>query len=191
MKITLITICAITASLAIAFACKKNNNDSDTINTDSTLANRSVTPAFLKKLTGFDNVEVYTLISSDDTLPGFRFAGSADGAGFLKAQDGNGYIMMVNNEDNYSVARLYLDKDLKPVKGEYVLNSDGGQWRLCSGTLATPAEHGFGPLYLSAGESNVEAITKQRAKALPKKISSIILMPYCITPLTAKSMSLI
>jgi hypothetical protein len=45
------------------------------------------------------------------------------------------------------------------VKGEYVLNSDGGQWRLCSGTLITPEEHGFGPLYLSAGESHVEAMT--------------------------------
>ncbi|RYD84453.1 MAG: hypothetical protein EOP84_05445, partial [Verrucomicrobiaceae bacterium] len=70
-----------------------------------------------------------------------------------------GYIMLVNNEDNYSVSKLYLDKHLKPLRGEYALNSDGGTWRLCSGTMVTPQEHGFGPLYLSAGESNVEAMT--------------------------------
>jgi hypothetical protein len=67
--------------------------------------------------------------------------------------------MMVNNEDNWSVSRITLDKNFKPVKGEYALNSDGGQARLCSGTMVTPAVHGFGPLYLSAGESNVEAQT--------------------------------
>ncbi|MEO5998382.1 MAG: hypothetical protein ABIN89_16630 [Chitinophagaceae bacterium] len=66
--------------------------------------------------------------------------------------------MLVNNEDNYSASKLYLDKNLKPVKGEYALNSDGGQWRLCSGTLAIPEEHGFGPVYLSVGESNAEAM---------------------------------
>ncbi len=66
--------------------------------------------------------------------------------------------MMVNNEDNYSVSKLFLDKNLKPVRGEYALNSDGGTWRLCSGTMATPQENGFGPLYLSAGESNSEAM---------------------------------
>lgn len=42
-----------------------------------------------------------------------------------------------------------------------MLNSDGGQWRLCSGTLATPQENGFGPVYLSVGESDVEAQTHQ------------------------------
>src|SRR5690606_38920199 len=71
-------------------------------------------------------------------------------------KNGDAYIMLVNQEDNYSVSRITLDQTFKPVKGEYLLNSDGGQWRLCSATLATPAEHGFGPLYLTCGESAVE-----------------------------------
>ena len=157
MKATSVAFCAITVSLALAYSCKKNNGSSNTGSIPK-LTNHSTTPALIKKMSGFENIEVFSLISSEDSLPNFRFAGSADGAGFLKSQDGQNYIMMVNNEDNYSVSRLYLDKNLKPVKGEYVLNSDGGQWRLCSGTLATPEENGFGPVYLSAGESNVEAM---------------------------------
>ncbi len=121
------------------------------------LKNQSVTPAFLKKLTGFESLDVFSLISSDDKLtqsPAYTFGGSADGSGLLK--QGDNYVMLVNQEDNYSVSRITLDKTFKPVKGEYLLNSDGGQWRLCSATMATPAEHGFGPLYLTCGESNVE-----------------------------------
>ena len=124
----------------------------------SGLQNYSVTPALIKKIAGFETVNIYTLISSDDEFAGYRFAGSADGSGLVKNPDGDGYIMMVNNEDNYSVSKLFLDKNLKPVRGEYALNSDGGTWRLCSGTMATPQENGFGPLYLSAGESNSEAM---------------------------------
>lgn len=147
----------LTSLTAAITSCDKNDKPSQ--GPKPKLQNYSATPALLKKLPGFEQLELFTMISSEDTLPNFRFGGSADGAGFLRAKDGNGYIMMVNNEDNYSVAKLYLDKNLKPVKGEYALNSDGGQWRLCSGTLATPEENGFGPLYLSAGESSVEAQT--------------------------------
>jgi len=123
------------------------------------LKNFSVTPPLIKKLAGFENLQVYSMISSDDDFPGYRFAGSADGSGLVKDPASDGYIMLVNNEDNYSVSKLFLDKNLKPLRGEYALNSDGGTWRLCSGSMATPQEHGFGPLYLSAGESNVEAMT--------------------------------
>jgi hypothetical protein len=144
-------------SLGISYSC--NKYPSIEVVTAPGLKNHSVTPALLKKLPGFQNLELFTMISSEDSLPNFRFGGSADGAGFLRAADGNGYVMLVNNEDNYSVSKLYLDKNLKPVKGEYALNSDGGQWRLCSGTLATPSEHGFGPMYLSVGESSSEAMT--------------------------------
>ncbi|MCU7548313.1 PhoX family protein [Chitinophagaceae bacterium LB-8] len=145
-------------SLAAALtACDKKDHPSPS--TKPEIKSYSATPALLKKLTGFENLELYTLISSEDSLPNYRFGGSADGSGFLRAKDGEGYIMMVNNEDNYSVSKLYLDKNLKPIKGEYALNSDGGQWRLCSGTLATPDVNGFGPLYFSAGESSVEAQT--------------------------------
>ena len=140
----------------LAYACGKDAGSDD--KTPPILANHSVTPPLIKKLPSFEAVEVYSMISSEDSLPGFRFAGSADGAGFIRAAN-DGYLMMINNEDNYAVSRLFLDNNLKPTKGEYALNSDGGQWRLCSSTLATQEEHGFGPLYLSAGESQSEAMT--------------------------------
>lgn len=163
----------IIAAAAITYSCSKSakqtgalvetslaSKNSNGIGVQKTLAlqNYSVTPPLVKKLPGFENLEVYTMISSEDDFPGYRFAGSADGSGLTKNPDGEGYVMLVNNEDNFSVSRLFLDKNLKPVRGEYVLNSDGGTWRLCSGTLATPQEQGFGPLYLSAGESNAEAM---------------------------------
>lgn len=152
LSIALLGVCTVTA---IIYACKKNDSQGNT----PKLQGYSSTPVFLKMLPGFENIEAFTMISSDDEFTGYRFGGSADGSGMVKAQDGNGYIMMVNNEDNYSVSKLYLDKNLKPVKGEYALNSDGGQWRLCSGTMATPAVNGFGPVYLSTGESSSEAMT--------------------------------
>lgn len=143
--------------LLLAYCTKDNHGNPDTPNTKIEWKNHSATPALIKKLSGFENVDVYTLISSDDTLkqsPRFVFGGSADGAGLVK--QGDNYVMLVNHEDNYSVSRITLNNTFTPVKGEYLLNSDGGQWRLCSATMATPAEHGFGPLYLTCGESNVE-----------------------------------
>jgi hypothetical protein len=125
------------------------------------LQNRSVTPVLAKLQPGFENVNLYSLVSSDDVLeqsPKYVFGGSADGAGLLKNTDGT-YTMLVNNEDNFAVSRLILDKNFKPVKGEYLLNSDGGQWRLCSATLATPDVHGFGPTFLTCGESGQESRT--------------------------------
>lgn len=142
------------SSLVLLSSCDKNKNKKDET---PQLANRSATPALIKKLTGFENLDVYTLISSEDSLPNFRFAGSADGAGLVRS--GDNYLLYVNNEDNYAVSKITLDRNLKPLAGEYALNSDGGQWRLCSGTMVTPEEHGFGPIYLSAGESDVEAMT--------------------------------
>lgn len=152
-------VTALIVSITVIHACSKENTASNTSVAGSALQNYSVTPAFIKKLPGFDNLDIFTLISSEDTLPNYRFAGSADGAGFIKMPYGNGYVMLVNNEDNYSVSRLHLDENLKPYRGEYILNSDGGQWRMCSGTLATPEENGFGPLFLSVGESSSEAMT--------------------------------
>jgi len=126
------------------------------------LKNHSVTPALIKPMPGFENVQTYAIIGSDDKLPGspdFTFGGSADGAGWLRTRDGKGFIYITNHEDNFAVSRITFDQTLKPVKGEYVLNSDGGQWRLCSATLATPAEHGFGPTFLTCGESGPESRT--------------------------------
>lgn len=163
------------AAAALLYSCSKNLKSSadDQLTTGARetnslapvlekkldLKNFSVTPPLLKKLPGFEDIELYTMISSDDDFPGYRFAGSADGSGMVKDPNSDGYLLLVNNEDNYSVSKLFLDKNLKPLRGEYALNSDGGTWRLCSGSLAVPQEHGFGPLYLSAGESNVEAMT--------------------------------
>ncbi|MEK6477394.1 hypothetical protein WJR50_07665 [Catalinimonas sp. 4WD22] len=120
----------------------------------------SVEPNMLKKLPGFEDVEIYTLISSTDKLaesPEYTLGGSADGAGLIKTADG--YVYLVNNEDNYAVSRIYLDENLKPVKGDYVLNSSGAGTRMCSASLATPEEHGFGPIFLTAGESGPESQT--------------------------------
>jgi hypothetical protein len=125
------------------------------------LANHSLTPALITKLSGFESLEVYSLISSEDifTSPSyFKFGGSADGAGLIKVSPTR-YSLLVNHEDNFAVSRITLDGSFKPISGEYVLNSSGGIWRLCSATLATPEEHGFGPFYLTCGESGAESRT--------------------------------
>lgn len=122
------------------------------------LADHSVTPALLKIRE--PGVQAYSLISSDDVLPEsprFMFGGSADGAGLLSNPDGT-FTYIVNHEDNFSVSRISLDQSFKPVKGEYIVTSDAGQWRLCSATLATPEEHGFGPVFITAGESGIESM---------------------------------
>ena len=78
---------------------------------DVQLQNYSITPALVKKLAGFEATEVFSLISSEDKLiasPSYTFGGSADGAGLLKLTDG--YALVVNHEDNYSVSRVTLDK---------------------------------------------------------------------------------
>ncbi len=161
LALSAVAIASFTAS------CKKNEvsgkrAELKTKTENVSLENYSITPVLVKKLSGFENLDVYSLLSSEDKLPlspNYTFGGSADGSGTLKDPNGDGFIMMINNEDNYSVSKISLDENFKPVKGEYVLNSDAGQWRLCSGTLATESIQGFGPLYLSAGESDVEAQT--------------------------------
>ncbi len=148
------------ALLLLAAGCNTTENQT-TPQTDVVLANKSVTPALAKMMPGFESASIFTLVGSDDVLPQsnkFIFAGSADGAGFLKNTDGT-YSLLVNHEDNFAVSRITFDKTLTPVKGDYILNSDGGKWRLCSATMATPAEHGFGPLYLTCGESGQESRT--------------------------------
>lgn len=151
------------AAVVIVVSCNKKDNNSSGGNIKPvTLQNYSKTPALVSKKAGFENMEVFSLFSSEDVFeqsPNYTFGGSADGSGTIKNPDGSGYIMMVNNEDNWSLSRITLDKNFKPVKGEYALNSDAGRWRLCSGTMATPEVNGFGPTYLCVGESSVEAQT--------------------------------
>ncbi|PKQ46815.1 phosphatase [Confluentibacter flavum] len=116
---------------------------------------RSVSPNFLVLKPGFNNVSVTTLLSSEDVLQqsaDFIYGSMADGAGLLK--DTNGKYTLINNlEADYSIARITFDKTLMPVKGEYILNAEATAYTAqCSGSLITPEEHGFGPLYLSGGE---------------------------------------
>ncbi len=121
------------------------------------LQDRSVTPALVRLVDA--NATAYSIVGSDDVLPnspGFVFGGSADGAGLIKNADGT-FTMLVNHEDNFSVSRITLDKDMRPISGEYLLNSSVGLYRLCSATLVTPEEHGFGPVFLTAGESGRES----------------------------------
>ncbi len=150
------------AAFLVLAGCDKNDTP---IATDKAeFRNRSNAESFVTVDPAFaSSVRAFTLISSSDTLagsPNFVYGGAPDGQGFLKNPDGSGYVMVTNHENSWAVSRVYLDKKLNPVKGEYIVNSDGGMFRLCSGSLATPEEHGFPrPLFLTTGESNVNAMT--------------------------------
>ncbi|MCY7351690.1 MAG: PhoX family protein [Cytophagaceae bacterium] len=148
------------SALFIFVACNKDD-DSGPSTPDVVLKNHSVNPSLVKAMPGFESLEILPLISSDDKLeqsPEFVFGGQPDGAGLLKNPTGEGYILINNHEIMWSVSRVYLDKTFKPVKGEYIVDADGGQMRLCSATMVTPDEHGFGPTFLTAGETNTESL---------------------------------
>ena len=144
------------------------------------LKSRSVTPPLVIKKPGFEKLEVASLISSADVLresPDFVFGGSADGSGLLK--EGRAYAMIVNHEDNFAVSRIILNGRFEPIKGEYIMNSDGGQWRLCSATLATPEEHGFGPAFITCPGSGRPTISSTRwATAASFSRSTPVSMPH-------------
>jgi hypothetical protein len=142
-------------------ACSNNDNSTTPPPSGIEIRTHSVTPSLIKTLAGFENVKIYPLISSDDTLagsPAFRYGAQPDGAGMMKDPAGDGYLMITNHEILFSVSRVYLDKNLKPVKGEYIVDAEGGRMRLCSATLTSREEHGFGPMFLTAGETNGESM---------------------------------
>ncbi|RNI29176.1 PhoX family protein [Rufibacter latericius] len=144
-------------------ACREDDSAEDTtpISTDLEIKSQSVTPSLVKMLSGFENIKINPLISSEDKLegsPSFIYGAQPDGSGMLKDPNGDGFVMITNHEILQSVSRVYLDKNLKPTKGEYIVDGAGGRWRLCSATLATPEEHGFGPTFLTAGESGIESM---------------------------------
>lgn len=153
---------AIIAAAITAFvACRKDKNDAPVTTPPETIKAQSVTPSLVYMQDAFKTVGIFPLISSEDILeqsPGFVYGAQPDGAGFMRNPDGEGYIMLNNHEINQSVSRVYLDKNLKPVKGEYIIDYTGGAKRLCSATLATAEEHGFGPMFLTAQESGVESM---------------------------------
>jgi hypothetical protein len=162
------------ASSLLLLSCQKGLKDADAQNAQKSLGQdkinlnndkvnfsaTSVTPSFVKMMANFETVGIYPMITGDDVLPqspDFVYGAQPDGQGFLKNPNGDGYIMLNNHEILRSVSRVYLDKNLKPVKGEYIVNAEGGMWRLCSATMATPQEHGFGPVFLTAGESGADS----------------------------------
>ena len=148
--------------LPLLAACN-NNDENATPGNPIELKAHSVNPALVKALPGFETLQILPLISSDDVLagsPNFVFGPQPDGAGLLKnpAAEG-GFVLINNHEISQSVSRVYLDRTFKPVRGEYILDYNGGTTRLCSATLATPEEHGFPiPTFLTAGESGAESM---------------------------------
>lgn len=146
---------AVGALAVIATACDDTNDMIGENPAPITLKNTSVTAPLVKGLP--NGVQAYSLISSGDTIPGSpRFGGSADGAGIVKNPDGT-FTLLTNHEDNFAVSRTTLDKDFRPTAVEYIMNSVAGRWRLCSATMATPEEHGFGPIFLTNGESGIDS----------------------------------
>jgi hypothetical protein len=156
LAVTLVALVAITF-----VACKKNDNTEEPEPPVTDLPNYSVNPSLVKTLSGFENIKISTLISSDDVLagsPGFVYGAQPDGGGMMKDPNGDGYIMINNHEILFSVSRVYLDKNLKPVKGEYIVDADGGRMRLCSATLVDSKTYGFGSVFLTAGETDGESM---------------------------------
>ncbi len=153
------------ASVLVATSFVSCQDDDETTTTPEETVefkNRSITPSFVKMGPEFSNVGVFTLVSSEDVIPNSNnmvYGGAPDGQGFIANPDGSGYIMVTNHENTWAVSRLYLDKKLNITKGDYIVNTDGGMFRLCSASMATPTEHGFGPTFLTTGESNVNAMT--------------------------------
>ena len=115
----------------------------------------SKSPNLLKVTGDFVNLKITPILSSEDVIPNtpdFVYGSMADGAGLIN--NGNDTYTLINNiEADYSIARILLNKNLRPFHGEYILNATAtAETAQCSGTLISPEEHGFGPLYLSGGE---------------------------------------
>ncbi len=144
-------------SLAAFVSCNDDDNNDgggSSNNDDLKLESYSKSPSFLKLEPEFSGVSIYNILSSEDQIeatPDFVYGSMADGAGLLKSTDG--YTLINNIEADYAIARIDLDKNLKPIKGEYILNATAtAETAQCSGSMITPEEHGFGPMYLSGGE---------------------------------------
>ncbi|TYB72683.1 phosphatase [Bizionia saleffrena] len=154
------TLSLLTLSFLSLASCKSDDDNfgveevNDTTNSVALKAH-SVTSNYLKLDPAFSNVKIYPLLSSEDQLPDspdFVYGSLADGAGLLKNRDET-FTLINNIEGDYSIARITLDNTFKPVHGEYILNAEATAYTAqCSGSLITPEEHGFGPIYLSGGE---------------------------------------
>ncbi|MBF4472090.1 alkaline phosphatase PhoX [Flavobacterium sp. HJJ] len=163
MKFNYLKRAGVLSALSLAvLGCQNDNNDNaKPVNSTIDFNNTSSVPALVVAKEGFENLKITSMISSSDVLPGspsFVYGAQPDGAGFMKDPNSDGYMMITNHEILQSVSRVYFDKTLKAVKGEYIVDGIGGMTRLCSATLATPAINGFGPMFLTAGESSEESM---------------------------------
>lgn len=152
---------ALFSMLSAATIGCQDDNEGKSVNQNIDFSNTSSVPPLAIAKEGFEDLVITSLISSPDVLaqsPNFRYGAQPDGAGFMKDPNSDGYVMITNHEILKSVSRVFFDKTLKPVKGEYIVDAVGGLTRLCSATLATPAIHGFGPMFLTAGESGEESM---------------------------------
>lgn len=115
----------------------------------------SKTPTLLKATSDFVGIKITPILSSEDAIPNtpdFVYGSMADGAGLLAEEDGT-FTLINNIEADYSIARIRLNKNLRPISGEYILNAAAtAETAQCSGSMISVEEHGFGPLYLSGGE---------------------------------------
>ncbi|KVV16065.1 alkaline phosphatase PhoX [Flavobacterium sp. TAB 87] len=155
------TALAAVTSLVVLSCQNDDTNGATAVNPQIDFTSQSKIPPFVYAMGGFENLKISTLLTSADVLPespSFIYGAQPDGAGLMKDPNSEGYILITNHEILQSVSRVYLDKTFKPVKGDYLVDGIGGLTRLCSATLATPQIHGFGPLFLTAGESGQESM---------------------------------
>nr|WP_199099735.1 phosphatase [Gaetbulibacter sp. 4G1] len=133
----------------------QDGNDGNDGSDASVYLTNSKTPSLLKVTSAFVNLKIFPILSSEDVIPNtpdFVYGSMADGAGLINNGD-NTFTLINNIEADYSIARIILNKNLRPVSGEYILNAQAtAETAQCSGSLISPEEHGFGPLYLSGGE---------------------------------------
>ncbi|WP_422859803.1 hypothetical protein ACOKFD_02475 [Flagellimonas sp. S174] len=149
------------SGLVVVTSCDKiddfiGGGDDDDQPTGTIFENKSNLEPLVAITPQFNFVQAYSLISSSDVLDdGFRFVGAADGAGLVKDPNSDGFIYMLNAEDDYAVARIELDANLTPTGGQWVLNSGVADFaRQCSGTMLRKDVHGGSrDIYLSASES--------------------------------------
>lgn len=168
-KLSLVVLVALTISFTIFTACEDEKDGADGIDgvngqdgqdgqdgSDATVyLTVSKTPNFLKVTSDFVGLKITPILSSEDVIPGtpdFVYGSMADGAGLLREADGT-FTLINNIEADYSIARIKLNKNLRPTGGEYILNATAtAETAQCSGSMITMKEHGFGPMYLSGGE---------------------------------------
>lgn len=150
-RISLIALLALSVTFT---ACEDGENGID--GTDASVyLTASKTPNFLKVTDDFVSLKITPILSSEDVIPNtpdFVYGSMADGAGLLSEADGT-FTLISNIEADYSIARIKLNENLRPISGEYILNAVAtSETAQCSGSMITPEEHGFGPMYLSGGE---------------------------------------